>query len=152
MKINKAELEIREAGKRELYSITILTRKFFTYTNFNMQKILKRMKNPKVHYLVALYDGHTIGYVDFTENKKSIRVMGLAVLEEFQGNGIGKALLKEAIRFARKVKKENVHLLVSADNMKALNMYGKLGFKSAGKLNRKLYGKTIYLLRKKLRK
>ena len=152
MKINKAELEIREAGKRELYSITILTRKFFEYTKFNMEKIMKRMKNPKIHYLVALYDKHTIGYIDFTENEKSIRVMGLAVLEEFQGNGIGKALLKEAIRFARKVKKENVHLLVSADNMKALNMYGKLGFKSAGKLNRKLYGKTIYLLRKKLRK
>ncbi|MEK6843271.1 MAG: N-acetyltransferase [Candidatus Micrarchaeota archaeon] len=145
-----SKLEIRKATRRELYSITVLTRKFFPYTGFNMQMIEKRLRNRKIQYLVALYDKFTVGFVDFKENEKSIKILGLAVLPEFQRKGIGKKLLTAAINFAREKKKEIIYLLLSNENFPASKLYEKLGFTIRGKLERRIWDQEILLLQKKM--
>ncbi|MFH1200183.1 MAG: GNAT family N-acetyltransferase [Candidatus Micrarchaeota archaeon] len=150
MKLDAGKLEIRRATPRELYTITVLTRKYFPYTGFNMEKILKRLKTRRVHYFVALYGGHTVGFVDFKENAKSVRILGLAVLEEFRGNGVGQALLDSTLGFAKKAGKRSTHLLVAASNSAAKRLYAKNGFASKGILARKIWGLDVELLAKGL--
>ncbi|MFH1257479.1 MAG: GNAT family N-acetyltransferase [Candidatus Micrarchaeota archaeon] len=150
MKFQKSKLSIRPASRKELYTITVLTRKYFPYTGFNMQMIEKRLRNPKIHYLVALYENYTAGFIDFKENGKSIKIMGLAVIPEMQRKGIGEELVKEALKFAMKERKEAVYLLVAENNAIALELYGKYGFKLKGKLARKIWGLDVLLLYKKM--
>ncbi len=152
MRITKGELEIRPASRKELYTITVLTRKFFPYTGFNMEMISKRLRNRSVHYLVALYKGYTAGFIDFKENAKSIKIMGLAVIPELQGKGIGKKLILEALEFAVRKGKEVVYLLVAMENSIAIRMYEEFGFRRKGKLERKIWGQEVLLLHKKLKK
>ncbi|MFH1750195.1 MAG: GNAT family N-acetyltransferase [Candidatus Micrarchaeota archaeon] len=145
-------LTIRKAGRKELYTITVLTRKFFPHTGFNMEMIGKRLKNRSIHYLVALHMGYTAGFIDFKENAKSIKIMGLAVIPEMQGRGIGRELIREALKFAKLKRKEIVYLLVASNNSVALKMYEKFGFKLKGKLARKIWGQEVLLLYKDLKK
>ncbi len=144
------KIEIRKAGKKELYAITVLTRKFFPYTGFNMEMISKRLKNRNIHYLVALCDGYTAGFIDFKENAKSIKIMGVAVIPEMQRKGIGRKLVEEALKYAESRRKEVVYLLVGAENAVAINLYGKLGFRKKGKLERKIWGMEVLMLYKNM--
>ncbi|MEK6954771.1 MAG: GNAT family N-acetyltransferase [Candidatus Micrarchaeota archaeon] len=152
MSMDLKELEIRNASRKELYTITVLTRKFFPYTGFNMEMIAKRLKDGSIHYLVALMGGYTAGFIDFKENAKSIKIMGLAVIPEMQRKGIGRRLVEEAIEFAKTKRKEVVYLLVASENSSALKMYEKFGFKSKGKLARQIWGQEVLLLFKQIRK
>ncbi|HLC47971.1 MAG TPA: GNAT family N-acetyltransferase [Candidatus Norongarragalinales archaeon] len=145
------KLEIRDASRKELYTITVLTRKFFPYTGFNMEMIAKRLRNRNIHYLVALREGYTAGFIDFKENANSIKIMGLAVIPEMQGKGIGRKLVEAALLFAKKKRKEIVYLLVASNNSVALGMYGKFGFKLKGKLARQIWGQEVLLLKKELK-
>ncbi len=151
MKFERGKLEVRKATARELYSVTVMTRKFFPYTGFSMQAIYKRLKTKRVYYYVALYDGHTVGFIDFKENAKSIKILGLAVLEEFRGNKIGQKLLDVALDFARKKRKEAAYLLMAEQNGTAARMYEKNGFRLRGRLAKKLWGMDVLLMEKKLR-
>ncbi|MFH1107326.1 MAG: GNAT family N-acetyltransferase [Candidatus Micrarchaeota archaeon] len=148
MDYDARKLEIRRAGKRELYSITVLTRRFFPYTGFNMEKIYKRLRTRRIYYYAALYDGHTVGFLDFKENAKSIKILGLAVLEEFRGRGIGQALLDVALGFARGKGKKSAFLLVAQQNDSASRLYERNGFKSRGRLAKKIWGMDVLLLAK----
>lgn len=59
--------------------------------------------------------------------------IGLSVLRDFWGLGIGTHLMNEIIRFAKETKKiEILHLGVRADNVNAINIYKKLGFRQIG--------------------
>jgi [ribosomal protein S18]-alanine N-acetyltransferase len=151
MKPGIKTLEIRKATRKELYTITVLTRKFFPYTGFNMQMIEKRLRNGKIHYLVALYDGYTAGFIDFKENDLSIKIMGLAVIPELQRKGIGRKLVEAALEFAKKKRKEVVYLLVSKENFVAQKLYERYGFKLKGKLGRQIWGMDVLMLYKELK-
>ncbi|MFH0971603.1 MAG: GNAT family N-acetyltransferase [Candidatus Micrarchaeota archaeon] len=151
MKLTRGDLEIRPASRKELYTITVLTRKFFPYTGFNMEMISKRLRNRSVHYLVALYKGYTAGFIDFKENAKSIKIMGLAVIPELQGKGIGRKLVEAALAFATEKRKEVVYLLVAMENSVAIRMYEKFGFRRKGKLGRQIWGMDVLLLYKDLK-
>lgn len=144
-------VEIRSASRKELYTITVLTRKFFPYTGFNMEMIAKRLRNRSIHYLVALNKGYTAGFIDFKENAKSIKIMGLAVIPEMQGKGIGKKLVEAALEFAKIKRKDVVYLLVASNNSIALGMYEKYGFKLKGKLARQIWGQEVLLLYKDMK-
>ncbi len=145
MKLEANELEIRPASKKELYSITVMTRKFFPYTKFSMDVILKRLKTRRIFYYVALYRGHTVGFIDFKENAKSVKLMGLAVLEEFRGQGVGKRLLQVVLDFAKAKKKREIILLVAEGNEPGLSLYEKFGFRRKGKLAVKIWNQDVLL-------
>jgi ribosomal protein S18 acetylase RimI-like enzyme len=143
-------VKITKASAKHAYSITVLTREYFSYTNFNLEKIAERLKTRGVHYLVALEDGHCLGYVDFEEKSDGAKILGLAVLPEARGKGIGTKLLKAALAKAKKIGKKKAFMLASEDNLGALSLYEKLGFRKIGKLAEKLWGKEILLLEKSL--
>lgn len=151
----QVEVEIVPAGKKHLYSITAMTEAFFPYANFSFEEINRRISTNNIFYFVALTQGHTAGFVDFELKEKSAQILGLAVLEEYRGKGIGAKLLEkgldEIMRLSREraIPLERIDLLVSVSNPAALAMYKKHGFETAGKLDRQLWGQEILVFSKK---
>jgi ribosomal-protein-alanine N-acetyltransferase len=116
-----------------------------------MQAIRDRMKKRQVKYYAASYAGHTVGFVDFQFVGRKAKILGLAVLPEFRGNGIGKKLLKKALEEARKAGKSEAFLWTSRKMYPdAQALYEKFGFQFKEAIPQKIFGEEIIVLSKKL--
>lgn len=87
--------------------------------------------------LVAIAGNEVAGFAcylpesrDFVSVKPSSEVMALYVLEKYQKNGIGAALLKACFE---RLPSGSVLLFVFEGNLKAISFYEKAGFKFTGK-------------------
>ena len=71
--------------------------------------------------------------------------LGIAVLPQFRGVGIGSALLDSALEVALQKGFKKVNLSVFSTNKTAMNLYKKFGFKKVGKKKKQFYlhGKYI---------
>jgi RimJ/RimL family protein N-acetyltransferase len=89
-------------------------------------------------YLKALVDGHFIGDCfakpGFGRNRGNVS-LGIAIVKEWQGKGIGRVLLEEIIeRSERKWHPKNIYLHVVSANTRARKLYESLGFRVAATL------------------
>lgn len=60
--------------------------------------------------------------------------LGMGVLQEFQGQGVGKELLLHALNEAQRVGVWNVQLQVRTGNARAIGLYESVGFERVGTL------------------
>ena len=136
-------MRIVRPNRRHLYSITAMTRHFFPYTGFTFSTILERMENKNILYFAAEENGHTVGFADVEFRGKQAKILGLAVLPEFRGKGIGRALVQRCVSAAKKRGCSRVVMFVAEDNAAAQSLYSKFGFRKSGVLKRKLWGRKI---------
>jgi ribosomal protein S18 acetylase RimI-like enzyme len=73
-------------------------------------------------------------YVNDQHNRLAF-ISNVSIISTFAGRGIGKALLKECIEYAKNLKFKTVGLEVSVLNARAFNLYTKLGFKEVERKN-----------------
>lgn len=85
-------------------------------------------------FFIAMGGGEIVGFIachtgweDFQEGRVC-EIHEFAVKKEFQGKGIGKALLEKAIEYALSKNLKKITLWVGEKNEKAINMYKKAGF------------------------
>ena len=78
--------------------------------------------------LLAYMDAILVGTIWLTNDYRRLYLHHMAVLPEFQKQGIGRSLLKEAIQIADKQGLQ-AKLEVYSDNAAALNLYRSMGFK-----------------------
>ncbi len=78
--------------------------------------------------LLAYMDAILVGTIWLTNDYRRLYLHHMAVLPEFQKQGIGRSLLKEAIQIADKQGLQ-AKLEVHSDNAAALNLYRSMGFK-----------------------
>ena len=138
-------MKVVRASRRHLYSITAMTRHFFPYTGFTFSTILERMGSKNILYFAAEENGHTVGFADLEFRGKQAKILGLAVLPEFRGMGIGASLVRNCLSAAKKHGCLRVVMFVAEDNAVAQSLYLKFGFKKSGVLRRKLWGKKILI-------
>lgn len=84
-------------------------------------------------------------------HKKSIRLFSIAVSQDAQNMGYGRALLQHCENFARKEKKDILSLEADAQNVQLINWYLNNGFMISNYIE-DYYGKELpaYLMTKKL--
>lgn len=87
--------------------------------------------------LVAEYENQIIGNIDLMGNRRKVMehtaVIGMGMLKEWKNYGLGTALLKETIEWAKQNPiLELIWLQIYAENKLGLNLYRKLGFKENG--------------------
>lgn len=80
-----------------------------------------------------------IGTSWMTYDGRRIMIHHFGILPEFQGKGYAKILLKESLKFCKKVGVQ-VKLEVHSQNINAVSLYTKFGFKQ-------LPGYNIYIIR-----
>lgn len=99
-------------------------------------KYLESMENSKDHImLLAKENGKIIG--DASLDRLSRRMshrgdLGIAISKEYWNKGIGSQLLRGIIDFAKDNEFEIVELQVRSDNISAIHLYEKYGFKKIG--------------------
>ena len=85
---------------------------------------------------VALVEDRVVGWCDVTSLRRPAfahsGVLGLGVVKAYRGQGIGKALLRTTLDRARAIGLTRVELTVRQPNVRAVELYKKIGFAVEG--------------------
>lgn len=85
--------------------------------------------------LVAKEDGKIVGDASLSRLPRRMKHrgdLGISVVKECWNRGIGSQLLLEIIRFAKQNAFEGIDLQVRSDNLSAIHLYEKFGFRKIG--------------------
>lgn len=115
-------------------------RKFITFVEGppiqNLRNFVRNNIEQNAVQFVALVDGRVVGWCDISKSDRIIfkhaGTMGLGVIAEYRGKGIGKALIQAALDKARAIGLTRVELQVRNNNVQALEIYKKFGFQIEG--------------------
>jgi ribosomal-protein-alanine N-acetyltransferase len=146
--------KIRVAEQADLPKIIELIKRNREPLNEDLEAIFNfENPNEKCRFFVAEEDGVIVGFarVHVYRWNKSACVINLLVDAGYRRRGIGSLLLKTMEEFARKNGARVIMFDTAIDNIPALNLYFKNGFKICG-YNEKLYdnAKTALYLAKEL--
>lgn len=87
-------------------------------------------------HVVALAGGEVVGWCDICPIPRPVYahggVLGMGIVEEHRGKGIGEALMRAALAEARRRGLTRVELTVRADNTRAIALYRRIGFVDEG--------------------
>lgn len=111
---------------------------FLDAPSFDMSQefVLNNIKEswPQV---VAVSGDTVIGWCDIVGSNRHacphVGTLGIGVLKEYRGQGIGVALIMEALSLAKKRGFTRIELAVREDNPRAIHLYQKMGFVVEGK-------------------
>ncbi|MEM2947707.1 MAG: GNAT family N-acetyltransferase [Candidatus Bathyarchaeia archaeon] len=147
-------LKIRIAEKTDLPKIVELIKRNKEPLNEDLEAVFNfESPNEKCRFFVAEEDSEIVGFsrVHIYRWNKSAYVINLLVDSGYRRKGIGSLLLKTAEEFARKNGARVLMFDTAIDNIPALNLYFKNGFRICG-YNDKLYdnAKTALYLAKEL--
>jgi RimJ/RimL family protein N-acetyltransferase len=96
------------------------------------------LRNPAEILILAELQGRIVGNLDFHAGgrKRTAHVgeIGMGMLPELRGKGLGSLLIKQMIAWAQDVPQlEKINLRVISTNQRALNLYTKFGFEEEGR-------------------
>jgi putative acetyltransferase len=92
---------------------------------------------PDVHSIVAEIDGRVVGqlglHLETAARRRHVGSIGMAVHDDFQGRGVGSALMAAALDLADNwLNLRRIELEVYTDNAPAIRLYEKYGFVTEG--------------------
>jgi ribosomal protein S18 acetylase RimI-like enzyme len=111
---------------------------FLDTPSYDMSRefVLNNIKDDWPH-VIALVENKVVGWCDITSLHRlalaHAGVLGIGVVKQYRGMGVGKALMQRAIELARKKGLTRVELTVREDNEVAIALYEKMGFVIEGK-------------------
>jgi putative acetyltransferase len=113
----------------------------------------KRLAEPPENQfgLLACVDGKAVGNLglfvrDRSPRRRHVGDLGIAVHDEWQGRGIGAALMKAGVDLAdRWLNLIRLELTVYTDNVRAIALYEKFGFEIEGTLRRFAFRDGTYI-------
>jgi RimJ/RimL family protein N-acetyltransferase len=83
--------------------------------------------------LVAVADGEVVGSIHIDANRHGFGEIGMAVLREWRGRGVGSALMDAGIAWARERGLHKLSLGVFPHNEAGIALYRKFGFVEEGR-------------------
>lgn len=94
-------------------------------------------------HVVAILEGRVIGWCDIVPIGRPVYahggVLGMGIVEEHRGRGIGEVLIRAALRQAKDRGLKRVELTVRADNVRAIALYRRIGFVDEGVKRRAIH-------------
>jgi RimJ/RimL family protein N-acetyltransferase len=107
-------------------------------TEQEAQFLQTKTNSPDEIEIIAIIDGKVAGTagIEAVGRKHKLRhraELGISVLKEYWGLGLGKALTKACIQCAKEAGYTQVELNVVAENEVAINLYQSLGFVEFGR-------------------
>jgi ribosomal protein S18 acetylase RimI-like enzyme len=99
----------------------------FVRWQYGLQRNEYQARFPNTDYRVILLNNQPAGRIWVAEDELEIRLLDIAILQEFQNRGIGTALLKRLVQEATQLDKRLRHM-VFVLNDSATRFYERLGF------------------------
>lgn len=111
------------------------------------QFLEEKTKSPNEIEILAIVDEKVVGMAGIgavgTKYKLKHRAeLGISILKDYWGLGLGRALTEACIQCARDAGYEQLELDVVADNTRAISMYQALGFEEYGRNPRGFKSRT----------
>lgn len=102
------------------------------------REFVKQNIENDIPQFVALDGEKVVGWCDISLNVSRpvfshVGTLGMGIISEYRGRGIGKELLLTALRKAKDIGLERIELEVYASNKAARALYEKLGFQVEGR-------------------
>jgi len=136
-----SEIEVRAAEPSDaqaIHEILSCPRVFantlqLPWRSFELRREWLTKFPPDVHRLVAVLDGRVVGDLGLNQEQNPRRRdcawMGMAVHDDFQGRGVGSALMAAVVELADNwLGVRRIELTVWTDNQPAIHLYEKFGF------------------------
>ena len=99
---------------------------------WSKKSFMDELENLLAIYFIAEYDGKVAGYCGMWDVSGEGDITNIAVLPEFRGKGIGRALLYNMFCEAKKRDLSRITLEVRQSNSVAINLYTSFGFREIG--------------------
>ncbi len=105
-----------------------------------LEEQLKKIKNRKTVFLAAECDDKIVGTTGIDSSigrQNHVGNFGITIRNNYRGIGLGKYLMKEIIKLAKKElqpKPKIIRLAVFPTNKPAISLYKKFGFKKVAKI------------------
>lgn len=154
-------IELKDAGIEQAAMIADISRTTFQETfgpvntkedmqlflqeQFTVEKLIQEVGIPGHRHVIAYSAGIPAGYLfikyhshALLQNEPALEISRIYCLQAFQGQGVGKAFMQEALLDANRKKLNWVWLGVWKENTKALAFYQSFGFS--------IFGTTDFLL------
>jgi ribosomal-protein-alanine N-acetyltransferase len=90
------------------------------------------VNNPYATYVVMEENNKIIGYCGLWVVLEDAHITNVAVLPEYRGRKLGKALMNQTMELAKALGAERLSLEVRVTNTVAQGLYRKLGFQNGG--------------------
>ncbi|MGB9960086.1 MAG: ribosomal protein S18-alanine N-acetyltransferase [Candidatus Bathyarchaeales archaeon] len=133
-----AKISIQDASLRHLDRLYEIEQKCFKTEAFTKRQIAHLLTHPNSVSLIAKDNhniiGFIIGMVYYEKEKLTGRILTVDVHPSYRRMGIGTALLEQIERIFVEKGVENCYLEAREDNVAALNLYLKLGYRKVGSL------------------
>jgi RimJ/RimL family protein N-acetyltransferase len=130
------------AGYRRALDVVARERKYLTMLEAQSEAdtlgFVKSNLESRNPMLVALAGGEVVGWCDvrreFFPSRAHRGTLGMGLLPEWRGRGLGRRLLEATLAEARRWGFKRIELDVYADNERAIALYEKAGFVREGLL------------------
>jgi RimJ/RimL family protein N-acetyltransferase len=112
-----------------------------------LEGTIRSIKNKKAYAIWAFYGDEMVGECSLNyglSRMPHVGKLGLMVAKDFRNDGIGSFLMDYILKKAKKLKLKIVRLSVFSDNIIAIDLYQKLGFKEWGRLPQGFYRKNKF--------
>ncbi len=120
---------LRDLALEDIETIGRLENELFPSDAWPLEMFYTEFFQPDTRrYIVAEMDGEAVGYAGLMVIDTTADIQTIGVLPRFEGQGIGRAMLTELLREARRRGADNVMLEVRADNPRAQDLYARYGF------------------------
>ena len=120
---------LRNMTIRDIPAVHALERRLFPVDAWPLHMFFDELAQEQTrHYLVVEAGGQIVGYAGLMCIEPIADVQTIAVVPEYEGKGIGSALLTALIQEGRSRRASDVLLEVRADNARAQELYLRFGF------------------------
>lgn len=108
-----------------------------------------KITNDPFEKYLGYYEGELVGIITYSIIYERAEINYICVREEFRRKQIGSKLMEETLKLMKN-ECDSVSLEVASDNIKAINLYKKYGFKEVSVREKYYGGKDALLFVRKL--
>ncbi|WP_461829321.1 ribosomal protein S18-alanine N-acetyltransferase [Aquifex sp.] len=119
-------LKVREMTLEDIEEVFRINRENFTTDAWSRFAFEKEFENKFSKRFVLELDGRVVGYIIYWVVRDEATIMTFAIDKEHQNRGYGEFLLRESLK---KINAKRILLDVRKTNLRAINLYRKLGFR-----------------------
>ena len=126
------DIDIEEMSLNDLEKIKdILISDFDDFWNFNILK--EELESPNSKYIIVkTNDDEIIGFTGIKVILDNADIMNIVVKKSWRNQGVGNLLLNNLISICKDLNLLSLSLEVNEDNLPAIHLYEKVGFKQVG--------------------
>ncbi len=119
-------LKVREMTPEDIEEVFRINQENFTTDAWSRFAFEKEFENKFSKKFVLELNGKVVGYIVYWVVRGEATIMTFAIDKEHQNKGYGEFLLRESLK---KIDAKRILLDVRKTNLRAINLYRKLGFR-----------------------